>query len=157
VAQHSHPDVIKMKVLCAWCCREGLPGYMGEHEPLDDPQPTHGICALHQAQILESQPSQSYPDAEMLIVVRQSNPALYERLRGSFAAMSGVEVIVDRRVSDRRASPSPESDKRRHVRTRRIREGAISPLDEVMVLRFTPKAAPAPASELASEVTEQAS
>jgi hypothetical protein len=41
-----------MKILCAWCCHEGLPGYMGEREPLDDPQPTHGICALHQAQIL---------------------------------------------------------------------------------------------------------
>ena len=140
MAQHSQPDAINMKVLCAWCCREGLPGYMGEREPLDDPQPTHGICALHQAQILESLPSQSYPDAEMLIVVRQSNPALYEHLKGLFAAMSGVEVIVDRRVSDRRASPSPESDKRRHVRTRRIRERTLSPLDDVTILRFTPKA-----------------
>jgi hypothetical protein len=90
-----------MKILCAWCCSEGLPGYMGEREPLDDPQPTHGIYALHQAQVLESLPSQSYPDAEMLIVVRRTNPVLCERLRGSFAAMSGVEVIVDRQVSDR--------------------------------------------------------
>ena len=126
---------------------------MGEREPLDDPQPTHGICPTHQAQVLESLPSQSYPDAEMLILVRQSNPALYERLKGSFAATSGVEVIVDRRVSERRASSSPESDKRHHVRTRRIREATISPLSDVTVLRFTPKASPAPKSELAGEVT----
>jgi hypothetical protein len=134
-----------MKILCAWCCRDGLPGYMGEREPLDDPQPTHGICELHQTQLLESLPSQSYPDAERLIVVRRSNTALYERLKRSFAAMSRVKVIVDRRVSDRRASPSPESDKRRHVRTRRIHEGTNSPLSDFTILRFTPTVPPSPA------------
>lgn len=28
-----------MKIVCAWCGK-----YMGEKEPLDDPQTTHGIC-----------------------------------------------------------------------------------------------------------------
>lgn len=27
---------------------------MGECEPLDNPQPTHGVCAYHKAQVLES-------------------------------------------------------------------------------------------------------
>jgi hypothetical protein len=34
---------------------------MGEREPLDDPQPTHGICALHQAQILPGLPQALAP------------------------------------------------------------------------------------------------
>ncbi len=42
-----------MTILCAWCCHEGQPGYMGEREPLDNPQPTHGVCAYHKAQVLE--------------------------------------------------------------------------------------------------------
>ena len=36
--------VRSMRILCAWCCREGQPGYLGEREPLDNPEPTHGIC-----------------------------------------------------------------------------------------------------------------
>jgi len=43
-----------MKILCAWCCGEGLPGYMGEREPLDNPEPTHGVCARHHALLLAS-------------------------------------------------------------------------------------------------------
>jgi hypothetical protein len=65
---------------------------------------------------------------------------LYEDLKRSFAAESRVKVIVDRRVTDRRAAPCQESDdRRRHVRTRRIREGTISPLGDFTVVRFTPK------------------
>jgi len=43
-----------MKILCAWCCGEGLPGDMGEREPLDNSEPTHGVCAHHHALLLES-------------------------------------------------------------------------------------------------------
>ena len=43
-----------VKILCAWCCGEGQPGYMGEREPLDNPEPTHGICAHHHTLVLES-------------------------------------------------------------------------------------------------------
>jgi len=43
-----------MTILCAWCCHEGQPGYMGECEPLDNPAPTHGVCPYHKAQILEA-------------------------------------------------------------------------------------------------------
>jgi hypothetical protein len=61
MARPSHPGVIKMKILCAWCCREGQPGYLGELEPLENPQATHGICAQHKIQLLESLPSRSFP------------------------------------------------------------------------------------------------
>jgi hypothetical protein len=43
-----------MRILCAWCCHEGQPGYLGEREPLDNPAPTHGVCAHHKAQVLAS-------------------------------------------------------------------------------------------------------
>ena len=119
-----------MQILCAWCCHDGEPGYLGEREPLDDPAATHGICARHRVQLLESLPSRSFPDAEMLIVVPRDNIVLYEQLTQRFAAKPSVKVIVDRRISD----------ERRHERTRRIRVGTISALGDYTIVRFTPKA-----------------
>jgi hypothetical protein len=121
---------VDMRVLCAWCCREGQLGYLGEREPLDNPEPTHGICGYHKVQVLESLPSRSFPDAELLIVVRRGNPVLYEQLERMFATVPRVKVIVDRRMCD----------EPRHERTRRIRSGTISPLGDFTTLRFTPKA-----------------
>jgi len=40
-----------MKILCAWCLKEGKPGHMGECEPLDDPSETHAICPVHRQQV----------------------------------------------------------------------------------------------------------
>jgi hypothetical protein len=54
VASLSLTAGVQMKALCAWCCGEGLPGYMGEREPLDNPEPTHGVCTHHHALLLES-------------------------------------------------------------------------------------------------------
>ena len=36
-----------MKVLCAWCVREGKSGFLREKAPLDDPSETHGLCPDH--------------------------------------------------------------------------------------------------------------
>ncbi|MDR4478522.1 MAG: hypothetical protein R3B37_02065 [Nitrospira sp.] len=36
-----------MKVLCAWCVRDGRPAYLREKLPLDDPSETHGLCGDH--------------------------------------------------------------------------------------------------------------
>jgi len=121
-----------MRIFCAWCCRDGQPGYLGEREPLDNPEPTHGICARHTAQLLEALPSRSFPDAELLIVVRRDNTVLYEQLRRWFAAKSRVKVIVDRRLVDERG----------HERTRRIRTGTISALGDFTIVRFTPRVPP---------------
>jgi hypothetical protein len=77
-----------MKVVCASCEREGKPSYLGEREPYDNPS-TRGICSRHKEQALEALPSLSFPDAEMLIVVRPHDTALYEYLLQRFAGVPG--------------------------------------------------------------------
>ena len=118
-----------MRVLCAWCCRDGQPGYLGERAPLDNPEPTHGVCARHKAQLLESLPSRSLPDADLLIVVHRDNIELYEKFKRVFAAVSRIKVILDRRVADRRTVPGQESDDDVPTRMRpiagRIGAGAV--------------------------------
>lgn len=36
-----------MKVVCAWCEREGKPAVIGERAPFVDQRATHGICPFH--------------------------------------------------------------------------------------------------------------
>src|SRR2546425_12113282 len=97
-----------MKVICSLCEREGKPGYLGEREPLDNPAVTHGLCSPHTEQLLESIPSRSFPDAELLIVVRPNDTELYEYLQRSFAGVHHVKVIVERRGGDRRREQRSE-------------------------------------------------
>src|SRR5213080_4479942 len=125
-----------MKVICSLCEREGKPGYLGEREPLDNPAVTHGLCSPHTEQLLESIPSRSFPDAELLIVVRPNDTELYEYLQRRFAGVRYVQVIRERRAGDRRREPCFVTDDLRH-QTRRIREGKVSPLGYVVV-RFKP-------------------
>jgi hypothetical protein len=40
-----------VKVLCAWCLKEGKPAFLGENKPLEDPTESHGICADHLTQV----------------------------------------------------------------------------------------------------------
>ena len=128
-----------MYVLCAWCNREGQFGYLGEREPLDNPLPTHGLCPSHKTKLLESLPSQSFPEVEVLIVVRRDCLASYERLTRLFAGTTRARVIFDRRVAERRVLAEQGSPERR-FRRRRIREGRTSPFDDFLVVRFTPRA-----------------
>src|SRR5262245_66353050 len=107
-----------MRIVCAWCCREGRSGYLGEREPLDNPETTHGICDRHRAAVLESLPSQSFPDAELLIVVRRGNLALYEDIVRVLTGLARLAVIVDRRVADRWAAPAGDPRGRRQLRSR---------------------------------------
>ena len=139
--QASNGDVAppRMKVLCAWCLREGKPGDLGEREPLEDPGVTHSVCAVHRDQVLEALPSRSFPDAALLIVVGRNNAELYEHLRWSFAGVPDVKVIVDRRTEGRRSAQDPVSDDRRCVSTRRLRQGRISPVGGCTFVRFTPR------------------
>jgi len=44
-----------VKVVCAWCERDGQPGDLGECEPSENPATTHGICSSHREQVLEGQ------------------------------------------------------------------------------------------------------
>ncbi len=36
-----------MKVVCAWCEKEGKPALIGERAPFFDRRATHGICPFH--------------------------------------------------------------------------------------------------------------
>jgi hypothetical protein len=36
-----------MRVLCAWCVKEGKPALIGEKEPVADVSETHGLCPDH--------------------------------------------------------------------------------------------------------------
>jgi hypothetical protein len=36
-----------MTVVCAWCQQQGRTTVLGEKEPLDRPQISHGICEEH--------------------------------------------------------------------------------------------------------------
>jgi len=129
-----------MRIVCAWCFREGQSGYLGELEPLDNPEATHGICDRHRAQVLESLPSESFPDAELLIVVRRGNLALYEDIGRMLAGLARVAVIIDRRVADRRAAAAEGQRERRSLSTRRLREIAGPSSGDLTLVRFTPVA-----------------
>lgn len=65
--------------------------------------------------------------ARLLIVVSRNEPDLYRNLRQDFARIPQVEVLVDRRVGERRAREVPppverrQGDRRRHDVRPRIR------------------------------------
>jgi len=122
-----------VKVICSLCEREGKPGYLGEREPFDNSAVTHGLCAPHTELLLESIPSKSFPDVEVLIVVGPNDTALYEYLQRSFAGVHRVKVIADRRGGDRRRGQRLIADDRRQKKTRRIRQGKVSPLGYTVV------------------------
>jgi hypothetical protein len=111
-----------MKVICSWCRSEGKQGYLGEREPLEDPSSTHGVCGRHQEEILESLPSRSFPELDLLIVVHPKESDLYEYLQRAFAGVRGVKVMMERRQGDRRREGRTLAEERRRER-RRIRQG----------------------------------
>jgi len=134
VARSWQHRLVGMKVVCASCEREGKPSYLGEREPYDNPATTHGICPRHKEQALEALPSQSFPDAEMLIIVRPNDTDLYGYLLRRFAGVRGVRVILERRQPDH-----PVDERERQER--RIRQGSVSALGYTVV-RFKRKAPP---------------
>jgi len=123
-----------MRVVCALCEHEGRTGYLGEREPYNNSATTHALCPRHTEQATEALPSTSFPDAEMLIVVRPNDTKLYEYLLQRFAGVSGVKVILERRQASSRSGG--------HVRNeRRIRQGTASALG-CTVVRFKRKPSP---------------
>lgn len=36
-----------MKVICAWCEKEGKPALTGDQAPVEDEPVSHGICPFH--------------------------------------------------------------------------------------------------------------
>ena len=107
-----------MRVICASCRVEGRSGDLGEKAPFDDPTETHGYCARHAAQLLASLPSLSFPDVEMLLVVRRHDPTLFEYLQRRLVGVRGVKVILERRQGDRRREARPPVKDRRRLQRR---------------------------------------
>ena len=104
---------------------------MGERGPYDNRATTRGICSHHKEQALEALSSQSFPDTEMLVVVRRTDTALYEYLLPRFAGVPGLMVILERRQPDR---PGDARDREE----RRMRQGTVSALGYTVV-RFKRK------------------
>ena len=126
VARSWHVASLRMSVVCALCEQEGKPSYLGDREPYDNSATTHALCPRHTGQAIEVLASSSFPDAEMLIVVRPNDTDLYEYLLQRFAGVSGVKVILERRQASSRSGG--------HIRNeRRIRQGTASALGYTVV------------------------
>jgi len=121
-----------MKVACAWCERDGVPAFMGEREPLDDPSVTHGICPRHLTLVLGTLPSRSFPGVELLVIVRASDRALFEHLRWATSGVPDIRAIMERRRGERRRRIDASVSERRE-RERRLILGQVSAMGYTMV------------------------
>jgi len=45
---------LPVRVVCAWCLKEGRPALVREKEPFEDPEETHGVCAVHKAMLKDA-------------------------------------------------------------------------------------------------------
>jgi hypothetical protein len=124
-----------VKVICAWCQRQGRTGFLGYREPLADMSVTHGICPEHYEAVLAMLPAPSMLGVEMLIVVKRGEVGLYRYLTGSLTGVRGVTVVVERRWRDRRQQARPVMQERRLVQ-RRARRGRVS-LMGYRIVRFS--------------------
>jgi hypothetical protein len=121
-----------MKIVCAWCEREGLRAFLGEREPLDDHTTTHGICPRHMAQVLGTLPSASFPGVDLLVIVRPSDRALFEHLLWATSGVPDIRAIIERRQGERRRRAETAVNERRG-RERRLILGQVSALGYTMV------------------------
>ena len=121
-----------VRVLCAWCERDGAPAFMGEREPLDDPTVTHGICPRHLTVMLATLPSASFPGVELLVGVRASDRSLFEHLRRATSGVPDIRAIIERRRGERRRRSEGSLSERRE-RERRLILGQISAMGYTMV------------------------
>lgn len=113
-----------MRAICAWCRAEGLPADLGEREPLDDTDETHGLCERHLAHFLAETRSRPLAGLRFLIVIKLDDQELYDYLIQAMAGIDGVHVMVDRRNRDRRRDARSIPGERRQG-TRRQSRGLI--------------------------------
>ncbi len=122
----------RMRVVCAWCERDGLPAFMGEREPLDEPMVTHGICPRHLTLMLGTLPSGSFPSVDLLVIVRASDRALFEHLLWATSGVPDIRAIMERRRGERRRRIEGSVSERRE-RERRLMLGQVSAMGYTMV------------------------
>src|SRR5919198_267253 len=89
-------------------------------------------------EILAASPSSSCPDVRFLIVVAPGETDLYEHLTMTFAKVSGVEVIMERRHGDRRQHRQDVASERRRSE-RRLCPGKVSVLGYTAVHLDSPR------------------
>jgi len=131
-----------VRVICAWCQREGRSGFLRVREPLEDTSDTHGICERHQQLVFEAFPSKSFPSIRWLFIVARGDVARYEHQARILRDIPGVAVIMDRRHADRRRrSTGPVTPERRRV-DRRVRTIEMNSLGYALV-RFAAREFPA--------------
>jgi hypothetical protein len=122
-----------VRVICAWCQREGRSGFLRVREPLEDTSDTHGICDRHQQLVFEAFPSKSFPSIRWLFIVARGDVARYEHQARLLRDVSGVAVIMDRRHAERRRrSAGPVTPERRRV-DRRVRNTEMNSLGYAVV------------------------
>jgi hypothetical protein len=110
-----------MRAICAWCRAEGSPADLGEREPLEDTNETHGLCQRHLTHFLAAARSRPSADLRLLIVVKRSEKSLYEYLTRGMAGVEGVHVMADRRHGERRREARSVSGERRQADRRQSR------------------------------------
>jgi hypothetical protein len=133
-----------MIVMCAWCQREGRPATLGEKEPLDTVAVSHGICDEHALFILvesrrsrervrvlhsaappghgivpSSQAAPMQGQGRFLLIVSRATLGRSTYPEHKFGDDTVVEVIVDRRVGQRRQHRAMTTIERRSADRRR--------------------------------------
>jgi len=125
-----------VRSICAWCRAEGSPADLGECEPLEDPDETHGLCQRHLTQFLAAARSRPSAGLRLLIVVKGSDQSPFEYLTRAMAGVEGVHVMVDRRHGERRRAARPAPGERRQADRRQSR-GIVHSIGYTFV-RFPP-------------------
>jgi len=112
-----------VKAHCSWCRVEGVPDYLGEREPLENPGDTYGVCPRHMVQVLTApRAKHAASGPQLIVVVEAQDRSLYDYLTRGLATVEGVQVILERRQGERRASPRPVNVERRQGDRRQPRQ-----------------------------------
>jgi hypothetical protein len=111
--------------ICAWCRAEGVPADLGEREPFDNHEETHGLCQRHLTQFMAQARSRTAAGLRLLIVVRREERSLYDYLSMAMMEIEGVHVMVDRRLRERRRLPRSGSSGERRQGDRRQSRGVV--------------------------------
>jgi len=102
---------------------EGVPDYLGEREPLENPGDTYGVCPRHMAQVLTAPRAKlAASGPPLIVVVEAQDRSLYDYLTRGLATVEGVQVILERRQGERRTSPASVNVERRQGDRRQLRQ-----------------------------------
>jgi len=94
------------------------------------------------SKLLPRRTSTAAPAARYLLIVARQERQLYEDLARAFAGHGGVEVLLDRRVSDRRQRPTdaPVLERRRAERRRQAIDEQLRAFGWALAPAETPRA-----------------